>query len=63
MFGDAAEWRQWFGVMNLGWFYMAAGTGNVLICLWMVIVAEYHWPFIQINTKANMVVRWQFSCL
>ena len=52
MFGDAAEWRQWFGVMNPGWFYMAAGIGVVLICLWMVIIVERHWAFIQTNGKA-----------
>ena len=39
MFGDAAEWRQWFGIMNPGWFYMAAGIGAVIICLFLLILA------------------------
>ena len=56
MFGDAAEWGQWFGVVNPGWFYMAAGIGAVLICLWMVIIVERYRAFIQSNGKA--IVGW-----
>jgi len=52
MFGDAAEWGQWFGVVNTGWFYMAAGIGSVLICLWMVVIVGRYWAFIQSNRKA-----------
>ncbi len=55
MLGDATEWRQWSGVMNPGWFYMAAGVGTVLFCLWLVIVIERHWVFLR--TYANELAK------
>lgn len=61
MFGDAAEWQQWFGVMNPGWFYMAAGIGIVLICLWMVIIVERHREVVQTNGKA--IAGWALAIL
>ena len=61
MFGDAAGWRQWFGIMNPGWFYMAAGIGVVLICLWLVIIVERYRAFIRTNGK--IIVGWALAIL
>ena len=61
MFGDAAEWRQWFGVINPGWSYMAAGIGAVLICLWMMIIVERYRAFLLTNGKA--IAGWALAIL